>query len=193
MPAGMEIATWCWAGFFAYWLIAARKTKQVRERESIFSRLSYFLPSMAAGYLMFARRLPWSDLTRPWLATSVVVEGLGLVLIVGGLGFAVWARLHLGQNWSGTVTVKVNHELIRSGPYAWVRHPIYSGMLLAMAGTALENRELRGVIATLLLVTAFWMKSRIEDAAMARTFGAEYEGYRRSTGALIPHFSRRPA
>jgi hypothetical protein len=100
-----------------------------------------------------------------------------------------WANHYgslLGQNWSGAVTIKVDHQLIRTGPYAWVRHPIYSGFLLAMLGTALTRGELRGLIGIALLWPAFSVKRRMEESFMRKTFGQEYDSYTQSTGALIP-------
>ena len=98
----------------------------------------------------------------------------------------MWARFYIGQNWSSAVTIKIGHELIRTGPYAWVRHPIYSGLLLAMIGTALACRETRGLLAIVLLWLGFWIKSRMEEGFMRKAFGPEYQEYSRSTGALIP-------
>ncbi|HTV65965.1 MAG TPA: isoprenylcysteine carboxylmethyltransferase family protein, partial [Bryocella sp.] len=87
---------------------------------------------------------------------------------------------------SGAVTVKVGHELVRTGPYRWVRHPIYSGMVLAMLGTALVRHQVRGVIAVVLSYIGFKIKSRIEEATMSATFGAAYADYSSTTGAILP-------
>jgi protein-S-isoprenylcysteine O-methyltransferase Ste14 len=116
----------------------------------------------------------------PWVAA------LGVAVTAAGLLFAIWARAYLGSNWSGTVTVKVGHQLIRTGPYRWVRHPIYSGMILAMIGTAINIGQLRGVVAVVLLWIGFIMKSRIEERFMTNTFGAEYTEYSHTTGAIVP-------
>ena len=103
-----------------------------------------------------------------------------------GLGFATWARAILGRNWSGIVTVKEAHELVRRGPYAIVRHPIYTGILLAFAGTAVSIGELRGVFAVGLAAAALWRKLTIEEAWMHKEFGAQYTDYQRRVRALIP-------
>jgi protein-S-isoprenylcysteine O-methyltransferase Ste14 len=103
-----------------------------------------------------------------------------------GIAFAIWARFYIGQNWSGAVTVKVGHELIRGGPYRWVRHPIYSGILLALFGTAVARRQLIGFIAVAFFLIGFLIKSRIEEQLMRKTFGDQYVEYSRSTGALVP-------
>jgi protein-S-isoprenylcysteine O-methyltransferase Ste14 len=122
------------------------------------------------------------------LPGSPVFDVVGVTLTAVGVGFAIWARFYLGQNWSGAVTIKVDHQLIRSGPYAWVRHPIYTGFLLAIIGTAVTRRELRGLIAIVLLGLAFWIKIQMEEVFMRKTFGPEYEEYSAATGALIPRF-----
>ena len=131
------------------------------------------------------------NLPFPWLEESIIphhifLEVLAVTLTALGIAFAIWARFYIGQNWSSAVTIKVGHQLIRTGPYAWVRHPIYSGLLLAMIGTVLALRELRGVLAFVLLWLGFWIKLRMEEEFMRKTFGEEYAEYRRSTGGLVP-------
>ena len=115
---------------------------------------------------------------------------IGVALTAMGIAFAVWARAYVGRNWSSAVTIKVGHRLVRTGPYAWVRHPIYTGILLGMLGTALVRRQPRGFIAFLLLWLAFLVKSRMEERFMRQAFGSEYEDYSHTTGALVPriHF-----
>jgi protein-S-isoprenylcysteine O-methyltransferase Ste14 len=110
---------------------------------------------------------------------------LGIAILAGGLGFAGWARRHLGRNWSGWVTVKDDHTLICTGPYRLVRHPIYSGLLLAFAGNALAIGEWRGVLAVAFGFLAFVLKLRIEEARMRETF-PEYDRYTQQVAALIP-------
>ena len=107
-------------------------------------------------------------------------------MLAAGLGFAVWARRCLGRNWSGIVTVKQGHELIRSGPYALVRHPIYTGLLLAILGTASAIGEWRGLIAFVLITAGFVLKLRIEEDFISETFGEQYARYRAEVPALIP-------
>ena len=182
----MRICGSLWAAFFLVWMIWAIRTKRTQTRESVSSRLPYTVLTVAAFYLMGT-----ADISADWLRirvfpASLWLEALGIAITVAGLGFAIWARAYLGTNWSGAVTVKFGHELVRSGPYRWVRHPIYSGMILAMLGTALERQQLRGLVAVVLLYAGFTLKSRIEERAMTGLFGAEYQDYTRNTGAILP-------
>lgn len=110
---------------------------------------------------------------------------LGVVLLAAGLGFSVWARRHLGRNWSAQVVVKEGHSLVRTGPYRYVRHPIYTGILLAFLGTVVTIGEWRGVLALLCALVSFAVKSRLEEARMRETF-PEYREYERETAALVP-------
>jgi Putative protein-S-isoprenylcysteine methyltransferase len=100
--------------------------------------------------------------------------------------FTVWARVRLGGNWSGIVTIKHDHELIASGPYAIVRHPIYTGLLVAFIGSAMVLGEWRGVLAVLVAWWALWRKLRLEERWMAERFGQQYEAYCRRVPALVP-------
>lgn len=180
-----------WAGFFFVWMLWAIRTKRTERRESVGSRLSYSLLVFAGCYLLFAHRvgLPW--LYWPILPAAGWLTALAVSITAAGLLFAIWARLHLGANWSGTVTMKVGHELIRSGPYRWVRHPIYSGLFLAFLGTALERRQIRGIFALALIYAGFFRKILKEEEFMNTLFGADYDEYKRTTGALIPHLTLR--
>jgi protein-S-isoprenylcysteine O-methyltransferase Ste14 len=107
-------------------------------------------------------------LTRASCPERSRLTGSALRLVFLGLAFAVWARRHIGSNWSGTVTVKENHALVRTGPYAWVRHPIYTGLLAAILGSAIARGELRGVWAVALCTIAFVSKLRTEERWMRK-------------------------
>jgi protein-S-isoprenylcysteine O-methyltransferase Ste14 len=111
---------------------------------------------------------------------------LGTTLVAAGLLFSAGARMQLAGNWSGTVTLKKDHTLTRSGPYRVVRHPIYTGMLLAVLGTAVAEGEWRGLVALALVLAAFLRKVRVEERFMLEAFGDEYARYRREVPALLP-------
>jgi protein-S-isoprenylcysteine O-methyltransferase Ste14 len=103
-----------------------------------------------------------------------------------GLLFTVWARIHLGRNWSGTVTIKRDHELIASGPYAIVRHPIYTGLIVAFIGSAMARGEWCSVLAVFIAWAALWRKLRLEERWMVERFGEQYIAYSRRVPALVP-------
>ena len=174
-----------WLTFAVVWLVAAFRTKQTQERAPVGSRLAYGIPVLIGAYLLFASN-PVFGLYTHIVPRSTAVESAGLLLTITGIAFAIWARFYIGQNWSGNVTIKVGHELIRTGPYRWVRHPIYSGILLAIIGTALGRGKVVGVISIALFWLGFLIKSRKEEEFMRKTFGEQYVEYSRSTGALVP-------
>lgn len=182
----MRICSMLWLFVLVVWLVYGFRRKQTQESESAGSRLKYSLPTLLGFYLLFADEVGFEWLHTRFATRTQAIDVLGIVLTAIGVGFAIWARAYIGENWSGIVTVKVGHELVRTGPYAWVRHPIYSGLLLATLGTALVRGEVRGLIALAVLWFGFWIKSRVEEQFMLKTFGPAYAEYSQTTGALIP-------
>jgi protein-S-isoprenylcysteine O-methyltransferase Ste14 len=174
-----------WLGWLLIWLVMASRVKQVAWRESPGSRLVNTLPLLAAAWLLVARRVPYW-LVQRWHDPSWALYGVGVALVVAGLVLAVWARIKLAGNWSGTVTLKKGHEIVRTGPYRWIRHPIYSGLLIGFLGSAIALGELRGLIAVLLAAVAFWRRIRLEERRLGEHFGEAYAEYRRTSWALIP-------
>jgi protein-S-isoprenylcysteine O-methyltransferase Ste14 len=176
-----------WGAWALYWLIAAAATKRTLRRESLVRRLGYVLPLLIAAVLIGAPRAPWAA----WLSTrlwphSALPPRIGLAIVVAGLAFSVWARVHLGRNWSGIVTVKEEHELIRTGPYALVRHPIYTGIISAALGTAVVSGTVRAAVGVLIIAAALVVKLRVEERFMRETFGDQYARYRAEVPALVP-------
>ena len=176
-----------WILWLAYWFVAARGVKAVQRRESGWSRLAHFGPMAVAAWMLAADHLPGAFLEgRIWPSNEWTFwAGIGLLLL--GLWFAVWARRVIGRNWSGSVTVKEDHELVRSGPYAFVRHPIYTGLLLGLLGSALPRGEWRGLVAVLIMALALWRKLKLEERWMGETFGARYAAYKGEVKALVPY------
>jgi protein-S-isoprenylcysteine O-methyltransferase Ste14 len=176
-----------WLLWIAYWRISATDVKPEQRHESPGSRAAHLLPLLIAAVLLWIRgdaRDGW--LFQHFLTPSVTLFWTGTAITAAGLGFSAWARVHLGRNWSATVTVKQDHELIRTGPYAIVRHPIYTGLLCGFIGTALAIGQWRGVVAVAIVLVAFWRKLRLEERWMSETFGEDYRLYRARTKALIP-------
>jgi protein-S-isoprenylcysteine O-methyltransferase Ste14 len=174
-----------WLTLALVWAWMSRSVKRTAWRESRASRLGY-ISILALGFVAMVRSRDNWILGQRMLPESPVLYGVAILLTWAGVLFAIRARMFLGSNWSGTVTVKEDHELIRSGPYRWVRHPIYSGLLLASAGVALESDRWVALIGFALVFTGLRLKSFIEEQRMLDRFGDEYDRYRCSTRALIP-------
>ncbi|MEJ0098154.1 MAG: isoprenylcysteine carboxylmethyltransferase family protein [Bauldia sp.] len=174
-----------WLAWLAYWIGSSFGVKAAARSETWQSRLAYGAPLWVAGVLMVDPRIP-GVLSLRFLPDSAATALLGVLVTAVGLGFAIWARVHLGSNWSAEVTVKRDHELVGSGPYALARHPIYTGLLLAFVGTAIVVGEWRGVLAAVIVAGSFWYKLGLEERLMVETFGAAYEDYRRRVKALVP-------
>jgi protein-S-isoprenylcysteine O-methyltransferase Ste14 len=171
-----------WALFGLYWEAASKNSAPAKRSESSGSRAVHvFLVNVA----LIAELAPIHGFGR-LLPVSPLVMGIGLAIEFAGLLFAVWARRHLGRNWSGEITIKEDHQLIRTGPYRRLRHPIYTGLLGMYLGLLLVTGEWLAVIGFAVVVFAYWRKIQLEEANMNAAFGAEYEAYRRSTWALAP-------
>jgi protein-S-isoprenylcysteine O-methyltransferase Ste14 len=174
-----------WLAWLFYWWYSSRNVKPTRVSEPLRSQLRHRVPIIFAALLLAAPRWVPRGLTRRFLPEGAFFPVLGTVLLAAGLGFSVWARRHLGRNWSTHVVVKEDHTLIRTGPYRYVRHPIYTGILLAFLGMVATIGEWRGVVAFACVLVSFSVKSRQEEARMRETF-PEYAQYQRETKALVP-------
>ena len=172
-----------WILFIGYWSAVAGKSATNINSESAASRQLHQLLMYGALALAFVR-VP--GLGRRWLPNAAWIAFVGLAVQVSSALFAVWARRHLGRNWSGAITAKVDHDLIRTGPYRLVRHPIYSAMLGMFLGTALVSGELHALLGMLIIAVAYWRKIRLEERHLCKVFGAAYDEYRRKSWALIP-------
>ena len=177
-----------WLAWISYWWSSARDVKPTTWREPAHLWLRHRIPLLVGALLFAAPRLVPRALTRRFLPPGDLFPILGTVLLAAGLGFSVWARRHLGRNWSAHVVVKQDHALVRTGPYRYVRHPIYSGLLLAFVGMALVIGEVRGLVALGCFILSFAIKSRLEERRMSEVF-PEYDQYRRETAALVPFVS----
>ena len=175
-----------WLSWGAYWLISSRQVKDFARRETRASRLSHIVPLVVAALLLWLPRLPLPVLDVRFLPRTAGAFWVGAAMTAAGLAFAVWARTHLGRNWSGVVTIKVEHELVTSGPYRIVRHPIYTGLLLAFLGSAVAQGQWRGLLAIAWVSVALWRKLRLEETWMLEQFGQRYETYRARATALVP-------
>ena len=166
-----------WIGFWLYWLIAARNVKRG-------SRARSARPASAA-IIALALLLPRALGASALNVRSPALGALGLAILVASLAFAVWARVYLGRNWGMPMTAKREPELVTSGPYRLVRHPIYAGLLGGMLGTALATNPL-ALIAVALMGGYFLHCARVEEELMRSAFPGQYERYCERTKLLIP-------
>jgi protein-S-isoprenylcysteine O-methyltransferase Ste14 len=116
---------------------------------------------------------------------SPILGAIGAVVFVSGIAVAIWARVHLGRNWGMPMTQKAEPELVTSGPYRFVRHPIYSGLILALVGTALAT-NLLGLIIAAVLGGYFYYSASVEEKNLVATFPTDYPAYQAQTKMLIP-------
>jgi len=178
-----------WIIFLAYWLLASLRVNKIERREPPGEKLLRILVSLAGFILLYNNDPRFGVLNRRFLPWHYWIFFLGAALTWAGVTFAIWARYHIGRYWSASVALKAGHELIRTGPYSRIRHPIYTGMLLAVAGTALAVGRYRGIVAFAIILAGFVWKSKREEALLAGQFGAAFEEHRRHTGFFLPRLS----
>jgi protein-S-isoprenylcysteine O-methyltransferase Ste14 len=175
-----------WYVLLVYWAISALRVKRNRVKENWAERFVVLVVVVLAFCLLFCDWMRIGRLQLRFLPQQAWIGWTGIALTFAGVAFALWARISLGAYWSGRVTLKEGHRLIRSGPYKFVRNPIYTGMLLAMVGSAIVAGQWRGVLAVALLYGALSAKALREEGLLLAEFKSEYEEYRHSTGFLLP-------
>ncbi|HEY4742475.1 MAG TPA: isoprenylcysteine carboxylmethyltransferase family protein [Candidatus Acidoferrales bacterium] len=186
-----RIVDYIWSALGLYWVISARQSGATKTPEAHSFRALRFLILGTTFTLLLTDWLRIGPLAWRFVPDTVAVRTIGVIITAVGVSLTVWARICLGRNWSDKVVIKEDHELIRTGPYAFIRHPIYSGVLLGVAGTALAIGEWRGVVAFVLLFTTYAIKARKEERVLAGAFGMAFEEHARRTGFLLPRFHLR--
>lgn len=181
-----NLFTVLWVAFLVYWRVMAMNVKATERLEPAASRALRVTALLVAIILL---SVPFHI---AWLNYQLWPQGLftfwaGAAITAAGLMFCVWARMHLGRNWSSDVTIKEDHELIVTGPYSLVRHPIYTGLMFGFLGTVLALAEVRGVLGFLLITLALLYKLRLEEKWMRAQFGETYEAYSSRVAALVPY------
>jgi protein-S-isoprenylcysteine O-methyltransferase Ste14 len=172
-----------WVAFSVYWSIAAKDKAPTKSSESTLSRQ---LHVVAVNIALLILIIPVPGLTQRFVPDTPVLITAGLIIQAAFIGLAVWARRHLGSNWSGEVRIASGHALVRSGPYRFVRHPIYTALVGMYIGTALVSGQVHALVALALVLLAYWRKIRMEERAMAAAFPDDHERYRADTWAWIP-------
>lgn len=173
------LVTLAWTALIFYWWIASKSASEAAQEEGRAAR--YLHMGLFVGAFSLAL-LPQLALGVP----TPTAAALGLAIALSGIAFAIWARATLGAQWSGTITLKEHHELITRGPYAIVRHPIYTGLLVGFLGSALVIGDLRGWIALSLCGAAVAIKIPREERVMERAFGDVWRAYRKRVRAIVP-------
>ena len=182
----LEIIRYCWILFSVIWLVAAFWTKQSVYQENSARRLAYVIPFLIGGYMIMKGHRFSDPLDLRVIPRVDALAWIGAVLCIGGLLFCIWARFSLGRNWSGVVTFKGGHELITRGPYAIVRHPIYTGLLAMVIGTVIVLGHVAAIIGLPIVIASLWIKLRYEERLMLEKFPDEYAAYQRRVKRLIP-------
>jgi protein-S-isoprenylcysteine O-methyltransferase Ste14 len=178
-----------WLVFLGYWLIARFGVNPMERREPGGTLILRILVMVGAYWLLFQQDPRFGILNGRFIPYHDRIVLAGVLLTWSGVAFAIWARYHLGKFWSATVALREGHQLIRSGPYANIRHPIYTGMLTAVGGTALAVGRYRTLVAFGVILAAFIAKSRQEEKLLDAQFGSAFEEHRRHTGFFLPRLS----
>jgi protein-S-isoprenylcysteine O-methyltransferase Ste14 len=176
-----------WILFLLFWIVSSFAAKRIAKGEGRAGALWRLLTvAVACFFLIRAADPHLGPLSLRFLPERLWIAWVAAATTVLGVLFAIWARVHIGKYWSSTVALKSEHQLIRSGPYARIRHPIYTGIILAIAGTALAVGRYAAIVAVMIFVVGFWLKARKEEALLAGEFGPAFDEHRRSTGFFLP-------
>ena len=187
MPASYwAIISVCWVIFWIYWSFALyQRHPSKRKVTRTFTVLNTSLLYLGFILVLLGRSVPgW--LGQPVVQQAVLIDTMGTVFTIAGVGFAIWSRHSLRNNWSGVVAIKEGQEFIRRGPYAIVRHPIYAGMLLALLGTTLVASTVGSLLGFVLAIISLWEKACREERFLIDEFGTQYAQYQQEVKFLIP-------
>jgi len=180
----LQIASALWYVLALVWLLMWFGSKRAKKSEMAWERAQHVVPVLAAFWLLFERH--WPVLDGRLFAESAGVLWTGVLVTALGVGIGVWARVSLGTNWSGMVTLKKDHQLIRTGLYRWIRHPIYTGILVGFLGSELIKGHVRGLIGFVILWLSFYFKARREENFLRQEFGEGFEEHLKHTGMFLP-------
>jgi len=176
-----------WFLFFASWIGAAFWANEVASRPGFLRELPYRLITLAGFVLLFDIYDPPFFPVRPLYVLARGWQWLFLLVAIAGFGFCWWARVHLGPMWSGWITKKEEHRVIDSGPYGLVRHPIYTGFILAALATALSTGTATAIVGGIIIAIGYWLKARLEERFLTDELGDEaYAAYRGKVPMLVP-------
>lgn len=181
-----QATLYLWVFLMLVWLVGMFMTRRTVRRQTGRSRFWQSGIVLFGTWLLFTKGTGDAWLDSAALPVTVDIALTGMTITAAGVAFAIWARLRLGRNWSGIITIKEGHTLVRGGPYRLVRHPIYAGILIGLAGTALTRGTVHSFLALPICVFGFWLKSVTEEQFMLQQFGQEYLNYQRQVRGLVP-------
>ena len=175
-----------WIAFAATWLALAAWSGRTEKSAGLRAEIPYRIVLIVGAIIFFIPAHGYHGPLRLWLV-SRTGAWVCVGLIALGFAFSAWARIHLGKLWSGTITRKEDHRIVDTGPYAIVRHPIYTGILLAIYATAAAKGTILGLLGALLITIGVWMKARLEERWLQKELGeAAYDAYCRKVSMLVP-------
>jgi protein-S-isoprenylcysteine O-methyltransferase Ste14 len=174
-----------WTGWVVSWLAAAWWSNRTEKRPGIGGELAYRLPMLLGAALLLVPAHGYDGVLRLW-HVGWTGAWICVALIAAGIVFAWWARLHLGRLWSGRITRKADHHVVDTGPYALVRHPIYTGLLLALLATMAAKGTVPAIAGFACLLGGIWLKARQEEDWLGQELGDPYRAYRRRVPMLLP-------
>jgi protein-S-isoprenylcysteine O-methyltransferase Ste14 len=184
-PQYATLIVWC--VWFVSWMLAALWSARVAKRVDWNSQFLYRVVTIAGAFLLFGVQThSYRGPGRLWVLSDDVSWALVGVVTLGFL-FAWWARIYLGSLWSGWITKKAGHHIVDTGPYALVRHPIYTGLILSAFATAIQRGTLVALLGAAVMAWGFWIKARLEERFLREELGPEaYDSYRRRVPMLVP-------
>jgi protein-S-isoprenylcysteine O-methyltransferase Ste14 len=186
MITPMRVIPLLWAAWALSWVAAAAWSSQAAARPQMGSQLGYRFMMGLGAVMLFAGR-GRAAFVSLWRAPPRPLDWALVALVAAGFGFCWWARLHLGRLWSSSVTRKADHHIVDTGPYALVRHPIYTGLIIAAAATAAVERRGIALLGLVVFIVGCWMKASLEERFLRAELGAAaYDAYARRVGMLFP-------
>ena len=178
-----------WIIWVVWWLVAATRVNRMKQREPVREWIVRWAVMIAAFELLFRHGPFLGLLNKRFVPHNDVVLDIGAVLTCAGLAFSIWARQHIGRYWSSSVAIRADHHLIRTGPYARIRHPIYTGILAGLAGTLLADGHYAAILAFLIVLAGLSWKALREEKLLAGEFGIAFEEHKRATGFFLPRLA----
>jgi|SRR5579859_8228352 len=184
--SAIQIINWMWLIWILNWLVSAFFVKKTETKEPGTRRLAHLVLFGAGLLVIYGHEWHLGVLDRHFISATASINGIAVCLSAAGLILAFWARAHIGQYWSATIALKQDHRVVQTGPYAYLRHPIYTGIILAFLGQLLVTGQYRGMLGLGLIIAALVQKARSEEGLLSQILGPAYRDYRQHTGFLLP-------